>query len=110
MERLQHNVPKSDAPIADLQTGRVTRAWYLSLISLFQILQERTVTVGASPFSFVASDSGNLLVAGGNVSQIALQRVGSYVTGLTAGFIPVSEGDVVTITYTVAPSVVFFPR
>jgi hypothetical protein len=108
--RLEHNVPNTEAPIADLQTGRITRAWYLALLAEFQILQEKTIAVSGSPFSFIATDTGHLLVVGGTVSSITLSRVGTYATGITSGFVPMSEGDTITITYTVAPTLVFFPK
>lgn len=103
-------IPTFEAPMVDLETGRATRAWYLPLLSLFQPLPEVQVTVGGSPFSYVATQGGSLLVSGGTVTQITLKRNQVYVTGLTNGFIPVSAGDVVTITHAGAPSLVFFPR
>jgi len=104
------NIPTFEAPMVDLETGRATRAWYLPLMSLFQPLPENSVTPTGSPFAFTAIQGGALLVSGGTVSQITLKRNQVYVTGLTSGFIPVSAEDVVTITYTVAPTLLFFPR
>lgn len=103
-------IPTFEAPLVDLQTGRATRAWYLFLMGLFQPLPESSVVATGSPFSYTTTQGGNLLVVGGTVSQITIKRDQVYVTGLTSGFIPVSNGDVVTITYTVAPTLVFFPR
>lgn len=68
------------------------------------------VTVGASPFTFAAPFTGNLLIVGGTVSSIALSRQGtSTPTGLIAGFIPVSRRDQVVITYSGTPTVTFLP-
>lgn len=67
------------------------------------------VVVGASPFTYVAPDSGTLVVQGGTVSLVELGRKGSFVTtGLIAGVVPVSRGDQLRVTYTVLPTMTFF--
>lgn len=69
------------------------------------------VVVGASPTSFTAIDPGTLSVQAGTVSTVTLTRGGTTITlGLTAGLVPMSAGDKVTITYTVAPTLNFIPR
>jgi predicted Rossmann-fold nucleotide-binding protein len=69
------------------------------------------VAVGASPFTYVAQDSGRLVVQGGTVSLIELGRKGTFVTtGITTGVIPVSRGDSVRVTYTVLPTLTFFKQ
>lgn len=69
------------------------------------------VTVGASPFTYVAQDAGRIVVQGGTVSLIELGRKASFVTlGITAGVIPVSRGDSVRVTYTVLPTMTFFKQ
>lgn len=70
-----------------------------------------TITVGASPFTFTANLSGQLLITGGTVSQIDLDRKGTSVTtGLTAGLLPLAEFDQCIVTYTVLPTIYFIPR
>lgn len=70
----------------------------------------QAITVGASPFSFPASFNGNVTVTGGTVSLITINRQGTVVaTGLITGIIPLSRGDVVQVTYTVAPTMKFLP-
>jgi hypothetical protein len=71
-----------------------------------------TVALGASPASYTVSTYGNLVVNGGTVSAITITRPGgSAVTlGVTAGMFAVQAGDVITITYTVAPTVTFIPN
>jgi predicted Rossmann-fold nucleotide-binding protein len=67
------------------------------------------LTPGASPYTYVASDNGRVVVQGGTVSLIELGRKGSFVTtGLTAGVVPVSRGDQLRVTYTVVPNMTFF--
>lgn len=68
--------------------------------------------VTASPYSY--SDpirDGLLVVSGGTVSLIEYGRRGVFTAlGITSGLIPVRSGDVVRITYTVAPTVRFIPQ
>jgi hypothetical protein len=66
--------------------------------------------VTGSPASFSAEGSGSFLVTGGSVSSISLIRGRvSLPTGLSGGFIPVSQGDVLVVTYSGAPAVTFVP-
>lgn len=71
------------------------------------------ITVGASPFSYTAPAAGTVTIESGTVSAVTLKRgtpaaisVGSA-TGL---LVPVSAGDVVATTYSVAPTMNFVPR
>ena len=104
-----HKIPKFDAPMVDEQK-RCTRPWFLAFRSLFVADPEGAVAPTGSPFVYNATEPGSLLIVGGTVSAVTLQRNQTYATGLTSGFIPVSIGDKVTITYTVAPTLTFFPR
>lgn len=68
------------------------------------------VNFTASPGTYTASANGHVLVAGGAVSAISLVRGRATVaTGMTSGFIPVSQGDKVVVTYTVLPTITFIP-
>lgn len=68
------------------------------------------ITVGASPYTYLADSDGVLVVRGGTVSQIAYVRnSGSINLGVIAGPIPLLAADAVTITYTVLPTVTFLP-
>lgn len=70
------------------------------------------VTVGNSPFSFTAPAGGTLIVNGGSVSKAEYSRDGLtfYTTGQTNGMFPLSQGDVLRITYSGAPTLTFVPR
>lgn len=69
------------------------------------------VTVGASPFVATAASDGVMTVTGGTVSLIEYGRQGAYTTlGITAGLIPIKQGDTVRVTYTVSPNMVFVPQ
>ena len=68
------------------------------------------VTLGGSPADYTANSSGSLAVSGGTVSSITLTRgLVTVPTGVVAGLIPMEIGDVVSITYAVAPTVNFLP-
>lgn len=69
------------------------------------------VTLTGSPFDFLATGDGLVVVSGGTVSAISYGRNGTFTAlGITAGLIPVKLGDVVRVTYTVAPTVSFIPQ
>lgn len=70
-----------------------------------------SITVGASPYAYTASVRGSVAISGGSVSDITLTRNGTVVpTGLTSGMVSVMNGDVVTVTYTTAPTMNFVPE
>ena len=71
----------------------------------------QTITAGASPYTYTTSAVGNLLVSGGTVSAITLNRGTTSLTlPSVTGFIPMDNSDSVTITYTVAPTMNWIPR
>ncbi|HUN00399.1 MAG TPA: hypothetical protein PLI96_07945 [Halothiobacillus sp.] len=73
-------------------------------------LAASSVTVTASPFAYTASQLGTVYVSGGTVSAITLTRRGVIIpTGVTSGAIGVATGDIVTITYSAAPTVNYVP-
>lgn len=67
------------------------------------------ITATGSPLAFTATRTGTIIGTGGTVSSVTLTRAG-VVTTVPNGFVPVSAGDVVTYTYTAAPTVRFIPR
>jgi hypothetical protein len=66
------------------------------------------VTVGASPFAYTVATGGALALSGGTVSAVTLTR-GSTTVPVSPTSIPARNGDVITITYTAAPTVNFIP-
>jgi len=72
--------------------------------------QEMPITLGPSPATFQAISNGSVLVSGGTVSLVSLKRNKTYNLSGSSGLFPLSIGDVLTITYTVAPTCVWFPR
>lgn len=68
------------------------------------------ITPGASPYAYTANRPGALSVQAGTISAITVTRGATAVTVTGATLIPANTGDIVTITYTVAPTVNFLPR
>lgn len=69
-------------------------------------------TIGASPATYTNSTGSPVMlyVAGGTVSAITLARQGAALTtGATSGAFQLAQGDSVTITYTVAPTLTAQP-
>ena len=61
--------------------------------------------VGASPFAYQAPFRGTVVVQGGTVSAVTMTRGASVVTWPAGSVVPVFTGDVVTVTYSVAPTI-----
>jgi lysophospholipase L1-like esterase len=69
-------------------------------------------TIAASPATYTNTTGAPLMlyVAGGTVSAITLARQGTALTtGFTSGAFQLAQGDSVTITYTVAPTLTVQP-
>ena len=107
---------RSQAPV--LGEGRIAaKDWYVFFYNLYNAVTQglpqpvETLTLGASPFDYTAVIRGQLNVAGGTVSAISLSRDGTtfFTAGLTAGFVQMNTGDVARVTYTVAPTLTYFP-
>jgi len=69
-----------------------------------------SVTRTSSPMSYTAGAQGHLNINGGTISALSLRRAGSTVTLTTSvRMIPMSNADVVSITYTGTPTITFIP-
>lgn len=108
-----NRLPEYNEPLTT--KGNTTRGWY----SLFAGLltgqatgPAASVTPSGSPYSYRATQGGTLLVQGGTVSMVSLSRDGvtNFNTGQTQGVFPLSQGDTLIITYSVAPNLTFVPR
>lgn len=111
-------IPNPQLPIGSVPDGkggsssvRLDNIWYRFLTRLGQLSAEKSIvalTVGASPWSWTADTIGHVNIIGGTVSLKTLTRgTTTNVTG--AQLIPVAAGDVVTVTYSVAPQAAFIP-
>lgn len=86
------------------------RRWFAATDNGTPPAAEVSVTVGASPFAYQATQKGFLVITGGTVSAISITRTGTYSTGITAGIVPVSLADIVTVTWSGKPTMTFFPQ
>lgn len=95
----------------------VSKDWYIFFYNLYQAAINGlpqsvfSVTPGASPYTYQSTRKGQLIVNGGTVSAISLSRDGTtfYTTGQTQGVFQLDFQDFILITYTVAPTLTFFP-
>lgn len=112
------NDPRLPATV-ELMRQRLTELFRITAIQV-NALTDRSdtpitpaaaVSLTGSPFDYASTADGLVVVVGGVVSAIAYGRNGAYTTlGVTSGMVPVKAGDVVRITYTVAPTVNFIPQ
>ena len=70
-----------------------------------------SITVGPSPFTFSNPFPGNVSVSAGTVSLIELSRDGTnfFSIGVLGGLTFLCPGDVLRVTYAIAPTMTFFP-
>lgn len=103
--------PNAGAPIVSTLTGILTPVWAQFFASLGNPAPAIVpVTLGASPFAYTAAADGFLAISGGSVSGLSLKR-GPTTISLpgSLGIVPLSNGDVLTLTYSGAPNVNFVP-
>lgn len=94
--------PGVNSPLVD-NGGRITQPW-LAFLQQFFVANQTPVDV---TFPFTAPSQGSLSIVG--AGSIGLTRGTSFVpTGITTGFIPLLQGDTVTITGAPA-SAIFLP-
>ena len=111
MTQQYKQIPTYGQPIAERDV--TSRVWYRFFQALFQGYPpnaEAAVTPTSSPFKYTAQQAGFLIVQGGTVSAISFTRVSAHTIGTVAGCFPMSNGDSITITYTVAPTITFVPQ
>ena len=93
--------------------GRTTSSWYRFFQGLYQGTppsNETTIAIGGSPFAYTAPSGGFVVIRGGTVSAVQFTRSVTTLTGQTSGLFPVSQGDVLTVTYSGIPNMVFVPQ
>jgi hypothetical protein len=106
-------IPKFEQQIIDEKN--TNKQWYFFLQGLWKgtpPASESAVTVTTSPMTYVATQRGFMVLSGGTVSAIAFSRNGTtfYTSGEVAGSFPLSNGDSLRVTYTVVPTMTFFPQ
>lgn len=72
---------------------------------------ETVLTVGASPYTYTAPAKGFVILSGGTVSGVTFSRTKgtTYTAGQTSGMFPLAQNDVLVVTYSVKPSMVWVP-
>lgn len=107
---------RNQTPI--VEAGALTQKdWYLFFVNLYLSVTEgmpqapETIVVGASPFAYQAVIRGQAHIGGGTVSLIEFSRDGTtwFNTGVTSGFVQMDARDQLRITYTVTPTLTYFP-
>src|SRR3954469_12594302 len=70
-----------------------------------------TLTLGASPYAYTPPSTGAVYVSGGGVTAMTVRRGtgAAWPVGQFYGGHPVTAHDVLTVSYVVAPVMVFFP-
>lgn len=92
------------------RNGLVQKPWN-SFFQQFssQPSKVQAVIVGASPFSYTFGEPGTLVITGGTISQVDLDRGPDTVDYQTDRRIVGMIGDIITITYSVLPTIQFLP-
>jgi hypothetical protein len=113
----QYNtLPNYDQPLTSKDGRVIMRGWYSFWAGLITGQPQGPVAplaVGPSPFTYRAAEAGSVIVQGGTTTQIKFTRGDGnfYVTGVTAGMLPLSQGDSLVVTYAVGPpTMTFVPR
>lgn len=108
--------PTYEQPLTSRDGKVTTRGWFTFWAGLGEGQPTGPVAAliaGPSPYTYLATQGGSLIVQGGTTTQIQFTRGDGnfYVTGLTAGMFPLAKGDSLVITYSVGPpTVTFVPR
>lgn len=108
---MAYQIPAYEVPLTS--KGQTQSSWYRFFLNLLQgppPSNESTITVGGSPFKYTAPSRGFVILRGGTVSAVQFTRSLTTLTGLTAGLFPLSQGDVLTVTYSGLPAMVFVPQ
>lgn len=104
-------VPNSNQPLVD-SSGRVLPVWQRFFGALLgQPEAIGPVSASGSPISFTAPQRGFLTLYGGTVTDVTLTRGKTDIEIASHPLVPVSNGDVVTISFADndAPVVNFIP-
>lgn len=106
------NLPNLASPFVDAQ--RLLTGPWVDFLSALAGKPGKPVTaaLSGSGVPFAVAGDGHYVVQGGTVTAIVVRRGRPAVSvnmGVTQGPVPVVEGDLLAITYSVAPTVTFLP-
>jgi hypothetical protein len=105
-------IPTYEQPLTvDGKTSASWRRWMHDTEVGTPPSNEVVVVPSGSPFAYQAPSRGAVVVSGGTVSKIQISRTSmvNYTVGVTAGMFPMALGDVLTVTYSGIPTMVFIP-
>lgn len=101
-------------------TVAITKNWWLLIYNLCQqVLGTGTdsgggvesIALTGSPFTYQAPANGTVTVIGGLISALSIQRGTVQIdVGISAQIFPVSRLDLISVTYSEAPTMQFLPR
>ena len=111
-------LPSLLAPLVD-KIDRIARPWNSYLQQFTQAPPAiNSITVGASPFSYVAREPGNISITGGTLINNGIGNNGISLTRgnviidfgtVTNRIVPIGINDIIKINYSVLPTVMFLP-
>lgn len=101
-------LPSLNDPIAG-NGGKVTKAWSYWFQGFSAPPAAFDDTVGTSPLDFTAPADGSFLVTGGTGVAVTLTRGGVSVVVPASGFIPMTMGDSLVVTWATPPTMNFIP-
>lgn len=102
-------LPSQLAAFTD-KNGRLQRPWTQYLQQFTQAPPNvMNVIVSASPLSYRIKEPGSVAITGGTVSGIILTRGIIFIDLTGSKIIPVSINDIITVTYSVLPTIQFIP-
>lgn len=101
-------IPHHSVSIVGPDNG-IAAVWYQWLQSLLKPGPIAPITVGASPFTYTASERGLLIVTGGTVTALAFTRGGTTIDVTGQQTTALAAGDSLAITYAVLPVIQFVP-
>jgi hypothetical protein len=102
--------PTYEQPLT--KNGQTQTVWYRFFQGVFlgtPPSAEVTLTPGASPFAYTALTKGFMIVRGGTVTAIQFTRTATNLTGQTSGIFVLNQGDVLTVTYSALPTMIWVP-
>jgi len=114
--RARFAMTRNQTPIV-AQGAIAQKDWYIFFYNLYLAVTEgspqpeEVIPLTASPMTYTAVIRGQAHIGGGTVSVIEFSRDGTnwYDTGMTEGFVQMDRGDQLRVTYSVAPTINYFP-
>lgn len=107
---------RNQMPIV-MERALAQKDWYLFFTNLYTAVIDgmpqppEQMTIGVSPAVYTAVIRGQAHIGGGTVSAIEFSRDGTtwFNVGVTSGFIQMDTADSIRITYTILPTLTYFP-